>query len=155
MTSTRNLTEARNLMPGQLVDLDQLSAACLFLWDDDLYPHDRFPATGKHRVVHVALTAAGRRTYVHFDNERRLEIRSDRKLVVLDRDLASDTEAAAAEPTFARLVERHYGVSGAAFVIVECETCLTALNSGHHYVGEVGRAHAARLADQHNAAYHR
>jgi hypothetical protein len=92
MTSTRNLTEARHLMTGQLVDFDQLPDACLVIWDGPTigtsYAH------GTHRAVSVELTAAGRRTHIWLDNGRRVEMRSDRKLVLLDRDLPSETEVA-------------------------------------------------------------
>lgn len=79
--------QARNLATGQLVDLDQLPNAIVFRFDGgDL-------ATGKHRVTCVLIVAAGRRTSVHLDNGCRVQVRSDRQFVVVDRDLPSDTEA--------------------------------------------------------------
>ena len=90
MTSTRNLTEARNLMIGQLVDFDQLPDARIVSWDGPTVGTSF--AYGQHRVTGVQLTAAGRRTFVWLDNGRRVEILSHRKLVVLDRDLLSRTE---------------------------------------------------------------
>ena len=47
----------------------------------------------------------------------------------------------------------HTYTSGKRFCTVECDDCLTVLNSGHHYTDE-NRHHAETLAARHNAEFH-
>lgn len=61
------------------------------------------------------------------------------------------------EPTLevlhADVIEHHYA-SGRRYFTVECSTCMTVLNSGHHY-DDANHQHAVYLAARHNGTIHR